>query len=137
MTTIRRAMFAFLTVAMLATGTVRAASTTNFSDQWWIEAESGWGASVLQQADILFIDLFVYGADSKPTWFTAAAIQPARSPAGHMLFTGDLYSTNGPYFGGSVQPRRRQLRKGRHADFRRGHRQHRQVDLHGQRRPGR
>ena len=104
MTTLRRAMIAFLTVAMLATGIVRAASTTNFSDQWWIEAESGWGASVLQQADILFIDLFVYGVDNKPTWFTAAAFLQRDSPAGHVLFTGDLYSTTGPYFGGSFNP---------------------------------
>jgi hypothetical protein len=77
---------------------VRAASTTNFSDQWWIEAESGWGASVLQQADILFIDLFVYGTDNKPTWFVVAAYQTS-APPGHTLFSGDLYQTSGPYYG--------------------------------------
>jgi hypothetical protein len=101
MTILRRITMAVLTVALLTTGGVRAASTTNFSDQWWIEAESGWGASVLQQADILFIDLFVYGADNKPTWFTAAAAYQTNSPSGHVVFTGDLYQTNGPYYGGS------------------------------------
>jgi hypothetical protein len=101
MTILRQFMVALLTVATLATGVANAASTTNFSDQWWIEAESGWGASVLQQADILFIDLFVYGADNKPTWFTAAASNQSSAPAGHTLFTGDLYQTNGPYFGGA------------------------------------
>ena len=104
MTILRQFMVALLAVAALATGVANAASTTNFSDQWWIEAESGWGASVLQQADILFIDLFVYGADNKPTWFTAAAFLQRDSPTGHVLFTGDLYSTTGPYFGGSFNP---------------------------------
>jgi hypothetical protein len=102
MTVLRRAMMALLAVVMLvATGMAGAASTTNFSDQWWIENESGWGASVLQQSDVLFIDLFVYGTDGKPTWFTAAAFLQGNAPAGHVLFTGDLHSTTGPYYGGS------------------------------------
>ena len=104
MTILGRLTMALLTVAMLAAGAAKAASTTNFSDQWWIEKESGWGASVLQQADVLFIDLFVYGADGKPTWFTAAAAYQAGSAAGHVTFTGDLYLTNGPYFGGPWNP---------------------------------
>ncbi len=101
---LRQIVIAFLTVAAFSTGAANAASTTNFSDQWWIEAESGWGASVLQQADTLFIDLFVYGADNKPTWFTAAAFLQGNSPAGRVLFTGDLYSTTGPYYGGTFNP---------------------------------
>jgi hypothetical protein len=100
MAALRRIMIALLAVAMLAPGAARAASTTNFSDQWWVEAESGWGASVLQQADIIFVDLFVYGADNTPTWFTAAATYQSTGPAGHVVFTGDLYRTNGPYYGG-------------------------------------
>jgi hypothetical protein len=99
MNALRRLMIAFLAVAMLASGAARAASTPNFSDQWWIEAESGWGASVLQQADIIFVDLFVYGADNAPTWFTAAAAYQSTGPAGHVVFVGDLYRTNGPYYG--------------------------------------
>ena len=99
MTILRRITIALLAVALLASGAARAASTTNFSDQWWIEAESGWGASVLQQADVLFVDLFVYGADNAPTWFTAAASYQSTGPAGHVVFTGDLYRTNGPYYG--------------------------------------
>ena len=97
---LRRVTIALLAVALVATGLARAASTTNFSDQWWVEAESGWGASVLQQADILFVDLFVYGADGTPTWFTAAAYRQSSAPAGHVLFIGDLYRTSGPYYGG-------------------------------------
>lgn len=99
MTILRRITMALLAVAMLATGAARAASTTNFSDQWYIENESGWGISVLQQADVLFIDIFVYGPDNQPTWFTGAAFLQGNSPAGHLVFTGDLNRTTGPYYG--------------------------------------
>jgi hypothetical protein len=97
---LRGLMVALLTAAAFAGGAV-ASSTTNFSDQWWIEAEAGWGASVLQQRDVLFIDLFVYDANSSPTWFTAAAFLQGGSPAGHTVFTGDLNRTTGPYYGGT------------------------------------
>jgi hypothetical protein len=90
---------AVVAAALLAAPLGRAASTTNFSDQWWVPTESGWGASVLQQRDILFIDLFVYGADGRPTWFTAAATLQPSPGGGRVLFIGDLYQTSGPYFG--------------------------------------
>ena len=104
MATLQRMVVAFLTVAMLATGAVRAASTTNFSDNWYIENQAGWGMLVQQQADVLFIGLFVYGADNKPTWFTATAFYQSNSVTGHVVFTGDLYRTNGTYYGATWNP---------------------------------
>jgi len=101
MVILRRIMIAVLASTLLVACVARAALTADFSDQWWIEAESGWGASVLQQADILFIDLFVYGVDNKPTWFTVAAYSQSSAPTGHTVFAGDLYQTSGPYYGGS------------------------------------
>lgn len=77
----------------------RAAIGTNFSDQWWNENESGWGASVLQQGDILFVDLFVYGIDTRATWYTAAAFFQTTTPQGNVVYTGDLFASTGPYFG--------------------------------------
>jgi hypothetical protein len=91
-----------LATACLLTPPAHASSGTNFSDQWWNPNESGWGASVLQQADVLFIDLFVYGPDNQPTWYTAAAFfQPA---SGRTLFFGDLYVSSGPWFGAFFNP---------------------------------
>jgi hypothetical protein len=100
----RMVMIAFLTVGMLATGAARAASTTNFSDSWYIENQSGWGMFVQQQTDVLFIGLFVYGADNKPAWFTATAFYQSNSVPGHVVFTGDLYLTNGTYYGTTWNP---------------------------------
>ena len=75
---------------------------TNFSDQWWNPNESGWGISVLHQFNTLFIDLFVYGPDGRPTWYTAAVYLDPQS--GRSLFTGDLYAAMGPWFGGFWNP---------------------------------
>ena len=79
---LREVLAALLATAMLACGGATASSTTNYSDQWWNPAEDGWGASVLQQHDVLFIDLFVYDANSSATWFTAAVFLQAGAPAG-------------------------------------------------------
>ena len=104
MKALRQLLVASLSVAFLATGAANAASTTNFSDQWWVSTESGWGASVQQQSNTLFIDLMMYGADGKPTWFFVAAFLQTSPPAGHTVFVGDLYATTGPYYGGAFNP---------------------------------
>ena len=102
----RHAIFraAVLLFAFAAPIASQAASTTNFSDQWWTPSESGWGASVLQQRDVLFIDLFVYGSDGRPTWFTAAAFLQPATANGHLTFLGDLYMNAGPWYGSTFNP---------------------------------
>ncbi len=99
-----RNALASLFVVALSVGVAFAASTTSYSDQWWVPSESGWGASVQQQSNMLFIDLLVYGSDGKPAWFTAAASLQSREVAGHDIFTGDLYETAGPHFAGTFNP---------------------------------
>jgi hypothetical protein len=104
MKALRQLLIASFSIAVLSAGAARAASTTNFSDQWWVPSESGWGASVLQQSNTLFIDLMVYGADGKPTWFVAAASLQTNPPGGHAVFIGDLYASTGPYYGAAFKP---------------------------------
>ena len=102
-----RSMLCRTALAMLALAaplSAQAAATTNFSDQWWVPTESGWGASVLQQRDVLFIDLFVYDSAGNPTWFTAAAYLQPSPGGGRVLFIGDLYQTSGPWFGAFFNP---------------------------------
>ena len=104
MKTLRKLLIASLSVAVLATATAHAASTTDYADQWWVPSESGWGAAVLQQSSTLFVDLMVYGTDGKPVWFVAAASLQTGSAQGHTVFLGDLYATVGPYYGGAFNP---------------------------------
>lgn len=101
---LRGLFVALLATAVLVGTDAMAASTTGYSDQWWIQAEDGCGASLLQQHDVLFIDLFVYDANSSPAWFAVDVFQQAGLPAGHAVFTGDLYRTTGPYYGGPFDP---------------------------------
>ena len=81
---------------------VQAAVLTNFTDQWWSPSESGWGASVLQQGDVMFIDLFVYDTNSNPVWYTATAVYQGQTGSGDLVFAGDLIATTGSYFGAAV-----------------------------------
>ena len=50
---------------------IQAANTwgTDLSDMWWIPAESGWGANIAHQGEIVFMTLYVYGADSRVRWY--------------------------------------------------------------------
>lgn len=79
--------------------------TTDFTDLWWIPTESGWGANVIQQQDILFITLFVYGQNNQPIWYVGSGVQYQGQINGQFTFTGQLFQTTGPYFGaGSFNP---------------------------------
>ena len=94
----RCAAAAFTAAAIALPMTASAAPTVDFSDLWFIPAESGWGANVIQQDDTLFVTLFVYAANGQPTWYVASAV--TRNGTGSS-FSGALYRTTGPYFGGT------------------------------------
>jgi hypothetical protein len=79
--------------------TLNGSSSTVQSDLWWNPDESGWGMQVVQQADILFVTLFVYNATGQPTFYTGAL-----NISGSLTWSGDLYATNGPWFGGAFNP---------------------------------
>jgi hypothetical protein len=82
----------------------QAAATTDFSDLWFNASESGWGANVIQQNNVLFVTLFVYGPNSLPTWYVASAVTQTGTVNGNPTFSGTLYRTTGPYFGGAFNP---------------------------------
>jgi len=77
-------------------------TTTDFSDLWFNPAEEGWGVNVIQQNDIQFITLFVYGPDNKPKWYVAPATVFFGTINGRLTFSGPLYETTGPFLGAPV-----------------------------------
>lgn len=82
----------------LSFGSARATQFgTDFSDLYWIPAESGWGMQVVQEADIIFVTLYVYDQAGNPIWFVATG-----GSQGNSLWTGDLFQTTGPWFGAPV-----------------------------------
>ena len=82
-------------VALLFAGfTLAAHATTDYSDMWFIPAESGWGVNLTQNENVIFMTFFIYGPDNQPRWYVAIT---ARDASGN--YTGSLFSTVGPYFG--------------------------------------
>jgi len=73
--------------------------STDYTDLWYLPAESGWGVNLIQQNDIVFATLFVYGPNGLPQWYVVPEARSVASPLGENLFSGTLYSTMGTYFG--------------------------------------
>jgi hypothetical protein len=69
------------------------ANAEDYTDIWFNPAESGWGVNVVQSDTFQFLTFFIYGQDSKPTWYTAQLTKD-----GTGTYSGPLYETNGTYF---------------------------------------
>jgi hypothetical protein len=67
---------------------------TDYSDLWWNPAESGWGANLTHQGDVVFAVIYVYGQDGSARWYSGAA-----NATGSTTFTGPLFEGHGPYLG--------------------------------------
>jgi hypothetical protein len=70
---------------------------------WFPPNESGWGVNIIEQGDTIFASLFVYDAQRRPHWYTGSALTRSGTGEG-AVFSGPLYETTGPYFGGSFDP---------------------------------
>lgn len=72
------------------------AAATDYSDIWYLPAESGWGVNLIQNQDVIFATFFVYGSTNQPTWFVAILDEDQNGN-----FSGNLYTTVGAYYGGT------------------------------------
>src|SRR4051812_13169103 len=66
------------------------------TDIWLNPAESGWGLNLIHQGDTIFATLYVYGADGQPKWYFASGLT-----GGGDSYSGALYESTGPWFGGA------------------------------------
>jgi hypothetical protein len=98
MTSVRTTFAAILLGLWTCAGPASATSFSNDqSDIWWNANESGWGIQFVQRGNTIFATMFVYDAAGNPTWYVAA--MTGSKPNGVLTFTGDLYSSYGPWFG--------------------------------------
>jgi len=72
------------------------AEALEYTDVWYTPSEAGWGVFLVQSDATQFLAFFIYGSDTKPTWYTA---QLAADGTG--AYTGPLFAISGTYF---VQP---------------------------------
>jgi hypothetical protein len=95
---------AFLFGTFLSFSARAVSTSTDYSALWWNASESGWGMNVMQEEQILFITLFIYGpnaapgSNGAPTWYSASATFASANGAGDRTYTGDLYATTGTPF---------------------------------------
>lgn len=80
-------------------GTIALASgavTPAVNGLWWGgPQENGWGASIAQSGEQLFVTLYIYGADGSPRWVVMTG---GRWDDAHRTFTGALFQPTGaPY----------------------------------------
>ena len=83
-----------MVIALFAGVAAPTARSADYTDLWWIPAESGWGVNVLHTDNFMFLTFFIYGQDhNKPTWYSADLLLDASG-----AFTGGLYATTGTYY---------------------------------------
>ncbi len=82
------------------------ASGTDWADLWWNSAESGWGMQIVHQGSVLFATLYVYDSNGSPTFLIGAM-----NPSGGSQWSGDLYASTGPFYGGAFDPAKVSARK--------------------------
>jgi hypothetical protein len=91
----------FFVMSLFFSTASRAVSTSSdYTGLWWNSSESGWGMNVIQQEQILFITLFIYGTGNAPTWYVASNVAfTSANAAGDRTYTGQLFATTGTPFG--------------------------------------
>jgi hypothetical protein len=98
-----RQALAAIALTFTIAGTARAGS--GHSDLWWNPDESGWGASITQQGNILFVVIFAYSSSGAASWLVGPRMQEVLVPGStDPLYSGPLYETKGPWFGGAFDP---------------------------------
>jgi len=106
-----RNIVAGLVLSALAAGcgtTIAAGMSPDPTGLWFDPAESGWGLSLVQRDDTIFALLLVYDEEQRPTWYAASNVTADGPPGleqGAMAYTGVLYRTSGPWFGGAFDPK--------------------------------
>ena len=81
-------------------------ATSEITDTWWNPSESGWGVNVILQNNVAFLTFLVYDATHTPIWYTSDAYL-----GDNFAWTGKLYQTTGPWFGGPFPPANVALRQ--------------------------
>ena len=95
-------LLALLLGGLAVAGTANATSAnTDVTDIWWNRAKSGTGYQMVNTGTFLFVTGYLYGADLQPFWFSAELQVPEGASA---VFSGPVYVSSGPHFGGPFGP---------------------------------
>lgn len=95
-----------LAVLLACAGAAHAETSfsTDVTDLWWNPDESGWGINLVQQNDTVFATLFVYDGNMRAHWYVGSDLSAQSASSSGASFQGDLFETQGPYFGVPFNP---------------------------------
>ena len=93
-----------LFLALLLFAAAGRAAAIDFTDIWFLAAESGWGVNVVQSDNFLFVTFFIYGADGTPTWYTAQLTLDASGNYNGPLLRNDRYVLSDALGAGQPSP---------------------------------
>ena len=88
-----------LCIALACASLSAARAATDYTDTWWTASEAGWGVTLTQQDDFIFVTFYVYAPDTRPTWYTAYLNRDGTTER----FTGTLHRTSGTWLGAPWQ----------------------------------
>lgn len=94
MTLFRKSVAAILLAATMVPFDSSATMVPDPTGLWYVPTESGWGLSIQQQGDTLFVVLYVHDETSRPAWYVASAV---RRREGQLDPTGSF-----PVYGGTL-----------------------------------
>jgi hypothetical protein len=86
-------------VAFASPGAAASTNTTEITDMWFNPAEAGWGVNMILQNNVAFMTFFIYDENRNPVWYTAEL--HFRSG---FEWSGLVYASGGPWFGGTFPP---------------------------------
>ena len=67
---------AALAATAFACGAGAVSTTTDYTDLWYTASEPGHGLYIVQNANTIFLAMFVYGGDTLPRWYYASDVTP-------------------------------------------------------------
>jgi hypothetical protein len=89
---------AFIAATGLSLSAAASTFSIDYSDLWGggqpAPTEAGWGLNLIQQGDVIFGTMFVYGADNTARWFSVT-LNPT---GGSTTWNGPLDQTTGSYY---------------------------------------
>jgi hypothetical protein len=97
---LRSLAFALATGFGLALPASASTFSVDYTDLWFNPAENGWGLNLIQQNNVIFATMFVYGGDNTPRWYVASDLESSNGTS----FSGTLFKTTGSYFGAAWSP---------------------------------
>ena len=88
-------------LALACSSAARRADDPDPTGMWYDPGQPGWGVSVTQQGETIFVVLFVYDANHNPQWFVASNVVDTGQFVNTLVgeaYAGPLYRTNGASF---------------------------------------